>query len=120
MSKHYIVRLRDTELWVSSTMEFQTYGGTKYHPHLVKDPIQCNRYDTYEEAEKFAKKHVPEEHWVIHQLIPRTELREKPLFDVSEATPALDALGAKEVGPKCMPVCGDKRNAWCRFWNCGE
>jgi len=114
MSKHYIIRLRDTELWVDQGMEYG-HGGTKFYPRLKTDPLRVRRYDTFEEAEIFAEKHVPKEHWVIHRLTPKTELTEKPLsetFTVSEATPAPTEEEIVEV------VSEDKKHFWCRWFSC--
>jgi hypothetical protein len=100
MSKHYIIRLKDTELWVSSSMNF---GGmtTRYHPKLLTDPLRVVRYDKYEEAEKFAEEHIPEGHWVIHRIIPQTELVDKP----PEETYFVSEEPVKEqVDPEPVPI----------------
>lgn len=100
MSKHYIIRLRETELWVDSAACYG-HGDMKYFAVLKKDPLRVTRYDTWEEAEKFAEERIPEGHWVIHRLIPKTELTPKPdaeTFVLSDAQPKED------LAPVPVPV----------------
>lgn len=77
MDNHYIIRLKDTELWVDVAAVF-SHADFKYFPRLMIDPLYVKRYSKYEEAEKFAKDHIPGGHWAIHKLIPQTELVGKP------------------------------------------
>ena len=94
MSKHYIIRLKDTELWVDSAACYG-HGDMKYFAVLKKDPLRVTRYDKYEDAEKFAETRIPEGHWVVHLLTPKTELTERPdaeTFSVGE-----------EAAPKVEP-----------------
>ncbi len=94
--KHYIIRLRDTELWVDRGVEFG-HGGSTYYPQLKTDPLRVARYDTYEDAEIFAEKHIPEGHWVIHRLIPKTELTEKPDSETFTVSKPQEKLESQEV-----------------------
>lgn len=114
MNARYVVRLTGTDLWLKVS---RVYGHGLSHEDSftwVLSPLEASRWETIKGAAKAAEKGVPVGHFEIFRLLPSTEpVGTKAVYYEEE-------VKVTKVGPTCTTLCGDKRNAWCRFWNCGE
>ena len=115
MIHRYIVRLTGTDLWLERNTVY-SYGGLsdEYTYKWGLSPLMASRWKTIKGAAEAAEKGVPVGHFEIFRLLDAVE----PVGTL--AVHYEEEAKVAKVGPKCSPVCGDKRNAWCRFWNCGE
>ncbi len=114
--KRYLVKIRNTELWIKEQLDFSPYANDRYVLGVVIDPLEASRWETYDAAKKAAKKHMPsKDHFSIHILSPMTEtINEEPdnekmvvsaevpketLVKIEEASEGLIARVMKKVSP---------------------
>jgi len=95
MSKRYLIKIRNTELWLKQNLNFSPYAPDRYTISIVIDPLCASRWETYRSAQQIIKEHMPAgDHCSIHILSPLTEqVPEEP----KDETLVVSAEVAKET-----------------------